>query len=182
MNIVPTFWDPFTVFLERPELAIDERFDTNEKRMRNRDDLHGLIAEILAPMSKAEIEQRAHECRIPLGIVQTFDEVLTDPQLAVREVWQTIETGHVGPIRSPRPPWRIRGQTRSGLELAEPVPGDHKGRAGDHKGRAGDHKGRAGDHKGRAGDHKGRAGDHKGRAGDHKGRPYGAMSEHRGDG
>ena len=104
MNIVPTFWDPFTVFLERPELAIDERFATNEARMRNRDGLHDLIAEVLAPLSRAKIEQRVDECRIPVGVVQTFGEVLADPHLAVRDMWQTIETAGGRSLRSPRPP------------------------------------------------------------------------------
>lgn len=123
MNIVPTFWDPFTIFLGRPELAIDDRFATNEKRMRNRDALHELIADVLAPMTRAEIEQRVDECRIPLGIVQPFDDVLADPHLAVRDMWQTIETAEGRPLRSPRPPWRIHGEHRPDLELAEPMAG-----------------------------------------------------------
>lgn len=128
MNIVPTFWDAFTVFLERPELAIDERFETNEKRMRNRDALHDLIADFLAPFPRAEIERRVDECRIPLGVVQTFDDVLADPQLAVRDTWQTVEATGGIQVRSPRPPWRIQGDDRPGLELADVVAGDRKGR------------------------------------------------------
>ena len=124
MNIVPTFWDPFTVFLGRPELAIDDRFATNEKRMRNRDVLHDLIAEVLAPLTRTEIEQRVDECRIPLGVVQSFDDVLADPHLAVRDMWQTVETGDGRSPRSPRLPWRIHGERRPDLELAEPSPGD----------------------------------------------------------
>ncbi len=125
MNIVPTFWDPFTVFLERPELAIDERFVTNEKRMRNRDALHDLIADALAPLSRAQIEQRVDECRIPVGVVQTFDEVLADPHLAVRDMWQTVETAGGRSLRSPRPSWRINSERRPAHELAEPAP-DHR--------------------------------------------------------
>ena len=34
INIVPSFWDAFTVFLGQPELLVDERFATNEKRMQ----------------------------------------------------------------------------------------------------------------------------------------------------
>ncbi|MDE0422855.1 MAG: CoA transferase [Gammaproteobacteria bacterium] len=124
MNIVPSFWDPFTVFLERPELAIDERFVTNEKRMRNRDALHDLIADILAPLPRAEIEQRIDECRIPVGVVQTFDEVLADPHLAVRDMWQTIAAPDGRSLRSPRPSWRIHGENRAAPELAESVAGE----------------------------------------------------------
>lgn len=121
INIVPTFWDSFTVFLERPELLIDERFVTNEKRMRNRDALHTLIDEALAPLSKAEIQQRAGDCRIPLGVVQSFDDVLADAHLAQRGVWQHI-FGTNGTIRSPRPAWRIHGAARPALHLTMSVP------------------------------------------------------------
>ena len=121
INIVPTFWDPFTVFLDRPDLAIDERFVSNEKRMRNRDALHAIVARTLAPIPKAEIEKRADECRIPLGVVQTFDDVLADPHLAVRDMWQTVAAADGTPLRSPRSSWRIHGETRESPELQEPT-------------------------------------------------------------
>ena len=110
INIVPTFWDPFTVFLERPELAIDGRFGTNEKRMQNRDALNELIAEFLAPLPKRDIQRRADDCRIPLGLVQTFDDVLADPHLALRDVWQTVASPDGKALHSPRPCWRVHGE------------------------------------------------------------------------
>ena len=117
VNIVPTFWDPFTVFLKRPELLVDERFLTNEKRMLHRDALHALVADALATRAKAEIQQSAEECRIPLGVVQSFHDVLADPHLAERGMWQTLQTAQ-GAVRSPRPAWRIHGETRPELPLA----------------------------------------------------------------
>lgn len=120
INIVPTFWDPFSVFLERPELLLDERFGTNEKRMQNRDALHALIAEAMAPLSKAVIQERATDCRIPIGVVQTFDDVLADAHLAERRVWQRIERAGGAAVRSPRPSWRIHGDERPLLVLTEP--------------------------------------------------------------
>ena len=118
INIVPGFWDPFTVFLDMPELLVDDRFATNESRMRNRDALHAIVGEALARREKAEIGQRAEECRIPLGVVQSFDDVLADPHLAVREVWQHIETPR-GAVCSPRPSWRIHGAPRPAPKLVE---------------------------------------------------------------
>ena len=109
INIVPTFWDAFTVFLARPELALDERFAGNEKRMANRDALHAIIAESLAPRTKADIARGAEECRIPLGVVQSFDDVLADPHLAERGVWQRLEATK-GAVRSPRRPWHVHGE------------------------------------------------------------------------
>ncbi len=122
INIVPTFWDAFAVFLERPELLIDERFASNEKRMQNRDALHELIAEAVAPLPKAAIEERATSCRIPLGVVQSFDDVLTDAHLAGREVWQAISSPDGHTVRSPRPSWRVHGDVPRAFALAEPEP------------------------------------------------------------
>ena len=118
-NIVPSFWDPFTVFLDRPELAVDERFENNEKRMLNRTALHSVIDDVLASRSRAEIDQRAIECRIPLGVVQSFEDVLADPHLSERGVWQELVHGETT-VRSPPPAWQIHGETRPALELSDP--------------------------------------------------------------
>ena len=123
-NIVPSFWDPFTVFLDRPELAVDERFENNEKRMLNRTALHSVIDDVLASRSKAEIDQRAIECRIPLGVVQSFEDVLADPHLSERGVWQELAHGETT-VRSPPPAWHIHGETRPALSLSEPEPSAH---------------------------------------------------------
>ena len=120
INIVPTFWDPFTVFLQMPELLVDERFASNEQRMLNRDALHDLIAKALASRHKAEIQQRATECRIPLGVVQSFADVLADPHLGERGVWQSVADAN-GSVRSPRPPWHVHGEPRASFELRPPV-------------------------------------------------------------
>ena len=118
VNIVPTFWDPFPVFLDRLELLIDERFTTNDLRMANRGALHEIIAEAMAPMSKEEVLARATECRIPCGVVLTLDEVLDNAHLDERDVWQEIEGSSGASIRSPRPAWYIHGDAPPSLELA----------------------------------------------------------------
>ena len=109
VNIAPTFWDAFTIFLNQPELTVDERFVTNAARMRNRDALHGIIARALATETKTAIAERAEACRIPLGVALSFAEVLADPHLATRDMWQRVD-GSGGQARSPRPPWRVHGE------------------------------------------------------------------------
>ena len=116
------FWDAFTVFLDRPELLIDERFGTNAARMLNRDALHALIADALAPLPKQRIARRAEECRIPLGVVQSFDDVLADAHLAARDMWQPVRrTRGGGVLRSPRPSWRVAGEPWPALALGDPT-------------------------------------------------------------
>ena len=119
VNIVPVFWDPFLACIRRPELAIDPRFETNETRMANRDDLHKLITEAIADVPKTLLRERATEARIPAGIVQTFDEILDDPHLAERGFWQTVGLGGQR-LKTPNPPFRIDRTTWPDRELEEP--------------------------------------------------------------
>jgi CoA:oxalate CoA-transferase len=124
VNVVPAFWDVFTLFIDRPELAIDERFATNDQRVAHRDLLNGIIAEVMATMSKAQAEQRAAEVRVPVGVVKTLDEVLDDPHLAQREFWQTV-TGPDGTrVRSPALAYRFDHAPHAALQLNEPEPHD----------------------------------------------------------
>ena len=60
----------------------------------------------------AELTARAEECRIPLGVVQTFDDVLSDEHLAARGFWEGIEI-EAGTLKSPALPYRIDGEPRA---------------------------------------------------------------------
>lgn len=119
VNIVPIFWDPFLACIQRPELTIDPRFETNEARMANRDALHQLVNEAIADVPKALLRERATEARIPAGIVQTFDEILDDPHLGERGFWQTIGAQDQR-VKTPNPPFRIDRATWPDRELAAP--------------------------------------------------------------
>jgi len=110
LNIVPTFWDPLTVFLEKPELLIDDRFVNNDLRMQHREALHAIVAEVVAPLTRAELSMRAEQCRIPLGVVQSFAEVLGDPHLAAREFFLSASDGQGAAWLSPDIPFSFTRQ------------------------------------------------------------------------
>ncbi|HEX6902103.1 MAG TPA: CoA transferase [Thermoanaerobaculia bacterium] len=60
-------WRRFCEAIERPDLANDPRFADNERRVRNRGELEGLLAEIFAtrPAAHWDTAMRAH--RVPAG-------------------------------------------------------------------------------------------------------------------
>lgn len=116
INIVPAFWDAFLAFIELPELVIDPRFQTNDGRMEFRQPLLGSIAEAFANMSRQQIEQRAVECRVPLGVVRTLDDVLREPHLTERGYWEQVSDG-TQQFRSPGLPFRINQQARAAYQL-----------------------------------------------------------------
>ena len=121
VNIVPQFWDPFTVFLDRPELAVDARFTDNDLRRRNRAALHAIAREAVADRGLAELERRADECRVPVGFVKTLSDVLAEPHLSEREFWYDV---HVDgqTIRMPGTPYRINQSLHPDLAVAPMLP------------------------------------------------------------
>lgn len=118
INIVPSFWDAFTLLLERPELLLDERFTNNDLRMANREVLYPQIGAVFADMTRQEIEQRAEEYRVPLGVMRTLDDVLAEPHLAQRGFWEEIEG-----LRSPGTPYLFNDNPRPTLALHETTTG-----------------------------------------------------------
>lgn len=108
INIVPGFWDAFAAFLDLPELVLDERFTTNTRRMENRDVLHQVTAKVLADLTRDEIQRRSVDCRIPLGVVLSFEEILDDSHLASRDMWVSRTSRANRPVNVPRLPWICR--------------------------------------------------------------------------
>ena len=106
MNIVPGFWDPFCTFLDLPELVLEERFRTNKGRMQHRDEIHVITAGVLKNMTRDQIQKRAVKCRIPLGAVLTFDEILEDPHLQQRDRWSEQSVKETT-VKLPRLPWVV---------------------------------------------------------------------------
>ena len=120
VNIVPMFWDAFATFLDHPELIIDERFLTNESRMANRDALNEIIQKILSTMTREIIQQRAIKYRVPLGVVQTFDDILEDAHLLERDYWQQVGSDDLDLVHSPALPFRLNKTPRKKHKLTRP--------------------------------------------------------------
>ena len=102
INIVPTFWDALALFLDRPELTLDEKFSDNTLRMANRDAIHEIVASVLIEWDKEYVRERATSFRIPAGVVQTFDEVLEDEHLRTREFWRPLSMKMAPRMQAPR--------------------------------------------------------------------------------
>lgn len=121
VNVVPAFWDPFTVFVERPDLLLDPRFENNDLRMQNRDALHEIVASALCDVPKAQLVARAEQCRVPVGVVMDFDEVLQDPHLRARGFWESVRNGAGESLVSPGLPYILTDEVRPDLSAQQSV-------------------------------------------------------------
>jgi crotonobetainyl-CoA:carnitine CoA-transferase CaiB-like acyl-CoA transferase len=107
VNIVPNFWKPFTLMLDRPELLLDPRFVTNDSRMVNKKELHQIISETLGHRTMAELlELGQRHARVPTGTALSLQQVLDDEHLRARGAWEVVTTRDGSDVRVPAIPFR----------------------------------------------------------------------------
>lgn len=75
----------------RPDLIEDPRFRGREQRKANRASLNAELETELARRSAAEWEQTLNEAGVPAGQVLSIPDVLAHPQVAQRELVQTLD-------------------------------------------------------------------------------------------
>jgi CoA:oxalate CoA-transferase len=91
-------WRTFCRCTGLSPLAEDARFATNAARVQHYDELRPIIARVLRTRSRQEWIDRLVPAGVPCASVRGLDEVLTDPQLAAREMVQTVHHPTAGPL------------------------------------------------------------------------------------
>ena len=89
--------------LRQPELAADERFASNSRRVANREALRSLIVDSFADLSADQVIERLEEAQIANARVNDMHDVWRHPQLQARGRWTEIATPG-GPIPALLPP------------------------------------------------------------------------------
>ncbi len=108
--------------LTRPDLVTDERFASNELRVRNRLQLEPMIEGILSGWTSQEIEAKLAAADVPYGHVNTVAELVEHQQLAARHRWLEVDS-ETGPIRTLAHPFNISGLAQA--RGAVPRLGEH---------------------------------------------------------
>ena len=112
----------FTALLGRPELGVDERFETNADRVRNRDLLEAQLAPILALRGKKELLDALASAGVPAGPINDLAEVFADPQIVHRGI--RIERDGVSGLASPIV---INGKRQVASGASPPLPRSGEG-------------------------------------------------------
>ncbi len=80
----------FCEFAGCPELAEDERFQTNALRVKNREALYELLPEITRQKTQRDWVDGLAALGVPSGPVNNLDQVFADPQVLAREMKVTM--------------------------------------------------------------------------------------------
>ena len=89
----------FCRVIDRPDLAADERFATNARRVECRADLLPLLASLLVQRPAADWLERLERAGVPAGPVNSIDQVFRSQQLAERMMIMAVEHPRIGPLK-----------------------------------------------------------------------------------
>jgi crotonobetainyl-CoA:carnitine CoA-transferase CaiB-like acyl-CoA transferase len=108
-------------------LAEDDRFSTNQARVRNHDALRSLLIEKLRTRRRTDWVADLKRAGVPCGSVREVAEVLADPQLEAREMIATVDHITAGAMKVLGTPIKL-SETPGAVRLAPPGLGQHTDR------------------------------------------------------
>jgi itaconate CoA-transferase len=102
-------WEKFCEgVLERPEMAGDERFENNSRRVQNRDVLEQEISTVFAGLSSEEAIEKLETAGIANARLRSVRDFLDHPQLRARDRWREVGSP-AGSLHALLPPAAISG-------------------------------------------------------------------------
>lgn len=117
-------WRRLALALDGGELAADERYDTNAKRVANRAELQAALGAIFATDVTANWLELLDRANVPAARVNTIGEALSDPLLAERDMIVSLEHPTAGTVRSLGVPVKLSATPASSYS-APPLLGQH---------------------------------------------------------
>ena len=119
-------WQRLCDALGMPELAGDPRFATNRDRIAHYDEMRAPIDHVFRTATSAEWVARLNDAGVPNGEVRDIEQMLNDPQLAARQMIETLMHPTIGPTRVIGAPIKLSEHPAS-VRTAPPVLGQHTG-------------------------------------------------------
>jgi crotonobetainyl-CoA:carnitine CoA-transferase CaiB-like acyl-CoA transferase len=113
-----------TDVLDRPQWIDSPKYGTAPDRLINVDALEQDIEAVLTTESTDHWVAKMLAVGVPAGPVNTYDQMLSDPHLVVRDVTTTVEHPTMGPLRALSSPLRLSA-TPPLIQRAAPLFGQH---------------------------------------------------------
>ncbi|WP_019140267.1 CaiB/BaiF CoA transferase family protein [Noviherbaspirillum massiliense] len=108
----------------RPELAQDERFATNPARVRYRDQLVPLLADMVKTKTKQEWIDALEAAGVPCGPINNLDEVFENPQVLARNLRVDLPHPTGGTVKLVGSPMKMSA-TPPRYDMPPPLLGQH---------------------------------------------------------
>lgn len=118
-------WPALCSALGRPELATDPRFDTNEKRVRGRTELHDTLEPLFAACTTADWIDVLDDADVLCGPLLGYPELVDQDHVKQSGSLVTVEHEAFGEFRAPVLPSRFSDTSGDVTGPPPPIPGEH---------------------------------------------------------
>ncbi len=116
-------WQQLCAALGREDLPTDPRFDTQDKRRKNRKEINQIVQSVIGTRKRDEWIDLLNKAGVPCGQVNNLEQVFSDPQVMHQEM--VIESSQpCGPIKMPGFPVKL-SDTPARLRKPSPQVGEH---------------------------------------------------------
>ncbi len=105
------FFERLCRAMERPDLAVDERFADAAARARNRVEINAIVAQWVSELDADDAEARCVARDVPSGKIYDVADLATDEHVNARGDLCTIQDPVIGPVRQQGPFPRLLGET-----------------------------------------------------------------------
>jgi crotonobetainyl-CoA:carnitine CoA-transferase CaiB-like acyl-CoA transferase len=117
-------WKRLLPAIGRPELLDNEHFSTMDGRIRNIDEVYGVISEQMKTQTTAHWRDVLNAIDVPNGPVASFQDLLADDYLNHTGFFQRYEHPTEGPMLTTAVPTQF-SDTPAGLHRPPPLLGEH---------------------------------------------------------
>lgn len=117
-------FERFCAVAGRPALAQDPRFAKNADRVRHRETLVPLLAEVLRTRPRADWLAALEAAKVPCGPINDLEDVFADPQVRARGMTANVEHPLAGPIELVASPMKLSA-TPVAVRRPPPLLGEH---------------------------------------------------------
>jgi crotonobetainyl-CoA:carnitine CoA-transferase CaiB-like acyl-CoA transferase len=119
-----SIWKRFLRVIGREDMAHDPRFKNDMDRFYNADLIDPIIGEWVGQRTAEEVMSLLEKARVPCGVVNTIDQLLTDPQVKAREMIKFMDYPELGKIPVPGIPIKL-SLTPGSINTPAPKLGEH---------------------------------------------------------
>ena len=117
-------WENFCRAIDRPELASNPEFDSNEKRVIHREKLTPMLEALFAGQTADDWLHRLKAVKIPCGRVNTMDRVFNHPQIDPLDMVVEVDHPTAEKIKLVGIPVKY-SETPGSIRLPPPLLGQH---------------------------------------------------------
>jgi crotonobetainyl-CoA:carnitine CoA-transferase CaiB-like acyl-CoA transferase len=117
-------WRRFSAAIDRNDLAADPRFESNSRRVANRDELLTILKQIFATRSRADWLTLFDQAGVPAGPINSLQEAFADPVVRALDLVQEISHPSIGSVSGVRFPVDLSA-TPAAIRAHPPALGEH---------------------------------------------------------